>query len=122
MSYVIVNSNNEYVGHDSASGGYPYWSRTLKGATFYNTKDEAKNALSTDTSFYKNSKMSDGKIYPPHMLGQLVGNSSLVTLDIKQIRLDTVYHWNFKYDPNEGLDPVEVEERALLAKLKAKYE
>jgi hypothetical protein len=72
LGYVIIAKRKnedkiEYMDIDQNSGGYPYWSGTIKSSTLFKNKEEAKHYLRSD-DFVKSSQMNNGEIYPPRMI------------------------------------------------------
>lgn len=73
LGYVIScicddgNNDVEYLSEDNQSGGYWYWSSYILNANLYKSVDDALKVLDS-SSFKHESKMSDGTIYPPHMV------------------------------------------------------
>lgn len=71
VGFAIVAINDlghiKYLGHDSNSGGYPYWSTYIGSATLYQTDEEARRVLD-GPDFTNHSVMSDGAVFPPVMI------------------------------------------------------
>lgn len=68
-SIVIINKSldkNEFYALDENSGGYPYWSSSIRNAEIL-TLEQAEEILKSDF-FTKDCKMSDGSINPPIMI------------------------------------------------------
>jgi len=71
IGFVIVLKVNkdtfDYFAIDHTSGGYPYWTRLVKNAKIFETKEDAEKELTSD-AFTKNSIMTDGTMLPPSMV------------------------------------------------------
>lgn len=45
--FIIKNEKDEFIGIDSASGGYPYATQSIQNAKFWNNKNAAKEYKSS---------------------------------------------------------------------------
>ena len=76
LGYIITaqaaDKDKEYFAIDRGSGGYPCWSGQYSSAYLFKTLEETSKALES-SEFTRESKMSDGTIYPPRMVHNATG-------------------------------------------------
>ena len=80
MSYFVICMQTEksakYLGYDNASGGYPYWTGSLRDAYLFTDSEKDKEKIKHEINEItkgKPMKMSNGKLYPNPMLHSGLG-------------------------------------------------
>lgn len=86
----------QYFAIDNHSGGYPYWSRSLNAAKFFTDFDEAIMTIEREILDAKNSKMSDGTVYPAPMVHSGLGLCNKIRVgtaifSVQKIKFDTMF-------------------------------
>jgi len=99
-------NENSYVSQvfcaiDYESGGYPCWVSNISQAKFFESKADAENMIKTYGDFTRSSTMTDGTIYPPRMLRNVMG-----TIRIVEIKLNVIFKINTS-DLCDILEPME---------------
>ncbi len=103
-----VNGSNDkprYLGFDSHSGGYPYWSTTLHGAHLFGLYPGDDELLAKEYDAIVNgpmSTMNDGTRYPNHMLHSALELSNKAPAGEGQIMILEVSFTPTKVTPVSG--------------------
>lgn len=63
-----VRNTPEYYSIDQNSGGYPCWTSFIGHAEIFADRKKAVSVLENDSCFNKNTKMADGRTFPPRMI------------------------------------------------------
>jgi hypothetical protein len=121
-SKFVIELNNTFVGIDHISGGCKYWSSYIGNAKLFNSKESAEEFLN-GSDFTKEVKMSDGMVYPPHMIhsGLNISYDNISasgTINIMEITLTPVMSKNVSYSIHENME----DERKEYERLKAIFE
>ena len=85
----IADKDKEYFAIDHDSGGYSCSTGQYSTAWIFKTLEEANKALES-SEFTRESKMSDGTIYPPRMIHSAAGICNVKTSGSVLISIEEV--------------------------------
>jgi hypothetical protein len=69
-----VDGETQFVGHDSTSGGHPYWTKWLASSTIYPSFERAKAELAgSDYDPTRLNSYTDGSTSPARMIHSALG-------------------------------------------------
>jgi hypothetical protein len=102
IACTLDNKTYQYLALDSASGGYPYWTTSLRSAEMFTDSEQDQRSMQYELDGIikkPDSTYTDGTVYPNTMkqeaLGlsnaKLSGNGWVVVFELRLERVETTY-------------------------------
>ena len=68
IGWIIKTDKNDYYTTVTYGGSYGCWTSLFDSAKIFSNKEEAISIIENDSCFNKDTKMSDGRKFPPRMI------------------------------------------------------